>query len=222
MSSYPICLLNKVIFPLFGDAYKSMPAYLPFSDFDELLYEERTSGTQEDLQNAIEVYLLSKNTTWGISAYPEKRASLDGYSRIRGEEFQRPYHIGLDIAAPAGTMLYAPLNGEVVVSEYESGSGNYGGLLGLKHIVDGCVFYSIYGHMNADTLLPIGTNVAAGDAIGALGTMEQNGGWWHHVHLQVLTERGFNDGWVHRALATKEEIERLNDLCPNPLFLLRF
>jgi murein DD-endopeptidase MepM/ murein hydrolase activator NlpD len=221
---YPICLFNVNIYPLLGGHFNKMPAYLPFGDDDELLLEERRKvgeGSQEELQAAIWRHLDSVGAKWAVSGYPEKRELLGGYKRIRSDENPRPYHIGVDITVPAGTKVYAPLDGEVVISEYEEGPGNYGGLIVLKHDINGCIFYSVYGHMDALSLLSKGTKAKAGAIIGIVGNMEQNGGWGEHIHLQVLTQKGFDEGWAYKALCSKDDLKRVAEICPNPMFLVR-
>ncbi|MDR2166754.1 MAG: peptidoglycan DD-metalloendopeptidase family protein [Clostridiales bacterium] len=210
------------IFPLLGGQFDCAPVYLPFDDDSELLRAERMGECQIALQAAIDRHLAEVGARWGISGYPEKRANLRGYARITDYETPRPYHIGVDISVPAGTKVFAPLDGEVVISAHEDGAGNYGGLIVLRHCAYGRVFYSVYGHMDANSLAPCGEQIKAGELLGIVGNMQQNGDWWEHIHLQVLTEKGFNEGFAYDALCTEEDFARIAELCPNPAFLLAY
>jgi murein DD-endopeptidase MepM/ murein hydrolase activator NlpD len=59
-------------------------------------------------------------------------------------------------------------------------------------------FYTLYGHLSRASvfseggapLLAAGAPLPAGAALGALGSPValENGGWWPHVHFQVMTE----------------------------------
>ena len=134
----------------------------------------------------------------------------------------RIYHLGVDVTGPLGTDVYAPLPGEVVQSYYEEGDGNYGALIVLKHNINDCTFYSLYGHLNRSILPKVGTKVNKGEKFAKIGDFNENGNWFHHVHLQVFTEKGYNDGWVSKGYCSGKDLPRISKLCPNPIFLLRF
>lgn len=65
-------------------------------------------------------------------------------------------------------------------------------------MLDGEVFYTLYGHLSrlslASKLSAVGCEVAAGDVIGWVGESEVNGGWPPHVHFQVITDMGEEEG----------------------------
>jgi murein DD-endopeptidase MepM/ murein hydrolase activator NlpD len=90
-------------------------------------------------------------------------------------------HRGLDIAAPVGTPIHAPMAGEVVASGPASGFGLW---VRLRH-ADGTV--TTYGHVNR-TLVRVGQHVAAGEEIAEVGNRGQSTG--PHLHVEVQTPGG--------------------------------
>jgi murein DD-endopeptidase MepM/ murein hydrolase activator NlpD len=90
-------------------------------------------------------------------------------------------HKGLDIAAPVGTPIHAPLAGEVVASGPASGFGLW---VRVRHD-DGTV--TTYGHVNR-TLVRVGEHVEAGQEIAEVGNRGQSTG--PHLHVEVQTPGG--------------------------------
>ena len=129
---------------------------------------------------------------------------------------KRYYHLGVDVNAPAGTEIYAPFDAEVIISEYEPGKGNYGGMVVIR--VDN--YYILFGHLDPSTIAPVGTRLAKGQLIGRLGDESCNGDWFPHLHLQVLTQQAFDNGWVSKGYCTEHDLPRINEFCPDPMYLL--
>jgi murein DD-endopeptidase MepM/ murein hydrolase activator NlpD len=90
-------------------------------------------------------------------------------------------HRGLDIAAPIGTPIHAPLAGEVVDSGPASGFGLW---VRLRHD-DGTV--TTYGHVNR-SLVRVGDQVAAGEEIAEVGNRGRSTG--PHLHMEVQSPGG--------------------------------
>ena len=118
-----------------------------------------------------------------IGRYDEER------SIYTAPEFQTPdgrwrtRHMAVDIFAPAGTPVFAPFDGVGrACARTATGSGDYGGLLVLRH--DG--FLTLHGHLDPASLAA--GEVRAGEEIARLGSAEVNGGWEPHLHLQLFTD----------------------------------
>jgi hypothetical protein len=158
---------------------------------------------------------------WGVAGYLERRDSLlRGCPQMIAEN--RLYHLGLDILVPMSTPLHAPLNAVVAESGYEPGEANYGGFVLLRHespLFD--AFYSFYGHLGRGSLPAAGQRIAAGEPFAAVGDFHENGNWFYHTHLQVITERGFSDGYVSKGYCARSDLAEMNDLCPSPLPLFK-
>ena len=90
-------------------------------------------------------------------------------------------HTGLDFAAPRGTDVRAARTGTVVVAGWE---GSYGNRIEIRHS-DGTV--TTYSHLS-EIGVGVGEQVAAGQAIGAVGATGNATGT--HLHFEVLTPAG--------------------------------
>ncbi|MDR1498743.1 MAG: peptidoglycan DD-metalloendopeptidase family protein [Rickettsiales bacterium] len=216
---YPYNILNEEIYPLFGDQIKGYPFYIDLVSeavedyhFEDLKLEELGDILLGELKK------VGKN--WGFSGYLEDRSRVLKNTIIFDQG--RIYHIGIDLHVPVGIKLHAPLEGKVVVSEYEDGVTNYGGMIVLKHDINDSVFYSLYGHLNRDTLPKIGNIVKKGEVFGKIGDTYENGSWSPHLHLQVFTEEGYNGGWLRKGYCKPEDMLNISVYCPNPIFLLRY
>lgn len=90
---------------------------------------------------------------------------------------RQTFHKGIDIAAPAGTPVYAAEDGIVSRSEYVK--NGYGNLVVLKH-ADNIATY--YGHLSV-LGVSSGMRVRKGDLIGRVGSTGKSTG--PHLHFEV-------------------------------------
>ena len=135
---------------------------------------------------------------------------------------RRTVHLAVDVFAPAGTVLHAPMSGRVEAVENRDAHLDYGGVVILHHETpEGDPFYTLYGHLDpevCDRLKP-GDPVAQGAAFARLGDASQNGGWAAHVHFQLaLTTDGMQHDWP--GVGDPDEMELWHAVCPNPAALL--
>lgn len=121
---------------------------------------------------------------WGIGGYNEKRPNMYIAPQYKNE---RNIHMGIDIWAPAGEPVFAPLDGIVAYTENHNEEGNYGGTIVLKHSKSGKDLYALYGHLSLRSLQQCkpGQHVKAGEIIGWLGDESENGNWLPHLHYQL-------------------------------------
>lgn len=217
---YPFNLLNEEIYPIFGNKITGLPTFIDLSKNNKNVDEICNNYTQKEFNDYMISEMNNHGTKWAVSGYLEDRTTLlKKYPQMVNEN--RVFHLGLDITAPLNTEIFSILDAEVVISEYESGDGNYGGMLVLKHNINDYIFYTLYGHLNVKYLPNIGTNIKKGDIIGKLGDFNENGNWFYHTHLQVLTEIGYKNGWVHKGYCSDKDLPYIGNLCPNPIFLLK-
>ena len=128
------------------------------------------------------------------------------------------FHLGLDVIVPLGTPLHAPLDAVVQACEYEEGEGNYGGWVLLKHASHRFEpFYSLYGHLCRDRLPKVGRAFPAGAAFAQIGDFHENGNWFHHTHIQVITQKGLDRGYLSKGYCATADLARMNDWCPSPI-----
>ena len=160
-----------------------------------------------------------------LGAYAEPRLIYTGDAFRNGPygaSDRRTVHLGVDIFAPAGRPVLAPLAGTVEALADRPDRFDYGGVVILRHATDdGDAFFTLYGHLNPDVTktLTTGQSLAAGQAFATLGAQHQNGGWSSHLHFQLaLTTSGFGHDWP--GVADPDEIDLWTAICPNPAVLL--
>jgi 4-aminobutyrate aminotransferase-like enzyme/Ser/Thr protein kinase RdoA (MazF antagonist) len=162
--------------------------------------------------------MASAGATVGVGQYDEPRLLYTSPVFASGvaEGETRTIHVGLDLFAPAGTPVHAPLDGVVHLVTVNDGPLDYGGVVILRHEArdrgtgaqapstrhdlashqspgtrhQAPEFFTLYGHLSPSSLegLRVGAPVAAGQRIATLGAPGENGGWTPHLHLQVITD----------------------------------
>ena len=158
---------------------------------------------------------------WGIGRYLEERKTLlRDYPNIIEE--QRYYHLGLDIVVPYDTPMYAPLDAEVYKTGKENTLGNYGGYIILKHDINRVVFYSLYGHLKTPHLVNVGDEIKAGQRFAHIGQENDSGGWFCHVHLQILTQAAIDAGYSDWGYISPALLPEVETYFPSPYFLLKY
>ncbi len=184
------------------------------------LFDTLDVRDQKGFQNLLEDMMKDKYT-WGVSSYLENREIVLSPCPQMVEE-KRFYHLGLDIIVPLGTALHTPLDARVKVSGYEAGEGNYGAHVLLMHESPYFeTFYSFYGHLNKEKLPAVGTQFAAGETFSYIGDFHENGNWFYHTHLQVITQKGIDLGYLSKGYSTVEDLAIMDELCPSPLSLFK-
>lgn len=140
---------------------------------------------------AFDAWFAAKGVPYGLGSYGEKRSvyATDQFADAASPE-RRVIHLGIDVFAPAGTPLYAPLPGKVRHLTYNADPLDYGHTLILEHQAGEVTFFTLYGHLAGTLpgLLSVGQEVAAGQIIAHLGDWPENGGWAPHVHFQIVTD----------------------------------
>ncbi|MDY6792248.1 MAG: peptidoglycan DD-metalloendopeptidase family protein [Thermodesulfobacteriota bacterium] len=220
---YPFLLYSKKVKhrPVFPEL-KGDPFIADLSNNSPLLKGLEVRN-QEKFQRILDEK-MGAEFSWGISPYLERRDTLLGDCPQMVAD-QRFIHLGLDVIVDLGTPLHAPLDATVSESGYESGEGNYGGYVLLKHKSPYFeTFYSFYGHLCKDRLPPAGKTFPAGVAFAEIGDFHQNGNWFHHTHIQVITGKGLEMSYVSKGYCTEKDLVEINDLCPSPipLFIVGF
>lgn len=128
---------------------------------------------------------------YGFGSYGERRTvyATDQFADAASPE-RRTRHLGIDVFAPAGTPVYAPLPGKVAYVTYNADPLDYGHTLILEHDAGGVPFWTLYGHLGGSLpgLCKVGDRVEAGQLICHLGDWHENGGWAPHIHFQIMTD----------------------------------
>lgn len=140
----------------------------------------------------VEEKLRAGGCRYGIGGYNEHR-TIYRRSEVfdaEGENEPRRLHLGIDVWGPAGTPVYAPLDATVHSLRFNGAFGDYGATLILRHEADGLVFYTLYGHLDLDSIQDKseGGPISAGDLIARFGPPAENGHWPPHLHFQVILD----------------------------------
>jgi len=175
---------------------------------------------QKGFQAVLDDAMARGHHSWGVAPYLERRDTLlaDCPQMVAEERF---IHLGLDVIVPLGTPLHAPLDAVVEATGYEAGEGNYGGHVLLKHAAPHFeTFYSFYGHLCKGRLPETGASFAAGEAFAEIGDFHENGNWFYHTHIQVITAAGLAAGYMTKGYCAEKDLPRMNAFCPSsiPLF----
>ncbi len=161
--------------------------------------------------------------TVGIGRYDEPRACYVADQFVNDSGEPRTIHLGIDLFAPAGTRVLAPVKGVVHSLADNDLPLDYGPTVILEHIADnGKAFYTLYGHLSRTSIskLEPGHEIATGETIGALGDTAENGGWPPHLHLQLIVDMlGMSGNFPGVAAPSRRSL--WTSISPDPNVLLK-
>lgn len=187
-----------------------------------------TRGERPDMpafsDRAFDDWFSGQGASYGLGLYGEKRSvyATDQFADAASPE-RRVIHLGVDVFAPAGTPVHAPLPGRVRHLTYNADPLDYGHTLILEHEAADTVFFTLYGHL-ADTLpglLQPGDRVAAGQVIAHLGDWHENGGWAAHLHFQIITDLLAQTGGNFFGVGHESLWDVWQSVSPDPNLILR-
>ncbi len=171
--------------------------HLPLGiDLDRLMFRtafEKLKNTGNNAnQNALRLQRLLSTLSQqrSLLASVPSVAPVDGWitsgfgARVSPFSGDKDIHMGVDIAAPIGTPIYAPADGVVIFSGPKDGFGNF------VMIAHGYGVVSRYGH-NAENLVEPGQKVARGDQIATVGMSGRTTG--PHLHYEVILNGSATD-----------------------------
>lgn len=126
---------------------------------------------------SVSLYYPIRNFATGITKKPFGIFITPEDSPVQPERF-RGYHTGADIESPDASAgsdpatadepipIFAIADGTVALSQTASG---YGGVLAIRHTIEGESILAIYGHLKAATMVKSGAAVKRGQQIALLG-----------------------------------------------------
>ncbi len=168
--------------------------------------------------------LAELNAEIAVGGYLEDRAIYlgDDFAPADGGE-RRTVHLGIDILAPAGTPVHAPIAGKVVSAVDNAAAYDYGPTLIVEHLAGtpDQRFFTLYGHLSRESLdaLSTGDSVARGQQIGTFGTPAVNGNWVPHLHFQIMTDSLSLHG-NFPGVAQRGHVHLWKEICPDPNLIL--
>ena len=134
----------------------------------------------------------------------------------------RCVHLGVDFWLPSKTPVHALLDGRVVMALDRKGEKEYGGFVVLEHQIDAMHFYTLYGHLDPESIAAhkVGDALKKDSLIGLLGNKENNGNWAPHLHFQILLDLlDYTEDFP--GVQTYQEQDLWADLCPDPNLLFK-
>lgn len=187
-----------------------------------------TNGEHPDMpafsDRAFDTWFAAKGVAYGIGTYGEDRSvyRTAQFADAASPE-RRTRHLGIDVFAPAGTPVYAPLAGRVLHVSYNADPLDYGNTLILSHDAHGTAFFTLYGHLGGSlpSLLQPGDRVQPGQVIAHLGNWPENGGWAPHLHFQIMTDMLEQIGGNFFGVGHSSLWDVWQSICPDPNLILR-
>ena len=105
-------------------------------------------------------------------------------------------HQGLDIHAPAGTPIYAPVSG-TVAAMFQEGQKPWVKGFAIRTVVDDHEYFTQLLHLEESSMqFSLGDTVEVGDFVGELAVWPKDGGYLPHLHLGIGDGKlqAFNNG----------------------------
>lgn len=172
---------------------------------------------------AIEAEMKAAGADVAIGHYCEDRNVYESDFFVDEGKESRTVHLAVDLFAPAGTPVYAALDGKVFLFNDNTAHLDNGPMIVLEHETDqGIKFHTLYAHLSRESLesLSVGKEIKSGQQIATMGTEEVNVGWPPHTHFQIIMDLCdmANDIFGVAALS---ELPVWRSICPNPNLILR-
>jgi 4-aminobutyrate aminotransferase-like enzyme/Ser/Thr protein kinase RdoA (MazF antagonist) len=140
-----------------------------------------------------------------------------------GRDEWRTVHVGIDLFQEPGSPIFAPLPGVVHSFADNADRLDYGPTLILEHEIpeEPIRFWSLYGHMSADSLegLETGRRFEKGEVVGRIGDRPANGDWPPHLHFQLIADLLGQEG-TFPGVAAPSQREVWLSVSPDPNLLL--
>jgi len=181
---------------------------------------EFTGLGEAELDRAILQKLAHADALAGVGGYLENRSLYRDTDLFQGDA-ARCIHIGVDVFMPAGTVLRAPLDGEVHSFANRQVWGDYGPVVILRHELDGVGFHTLYGHLSEASLAGLydGKPIRAGATFAQIGARPLNGNWPPHLHFQLIADMQGGRG-DYPGVVRADELDYYRQNCPDPTGLL--
>ena len=201
--------------------------YSKYTPLDLSISNQELSNIDMSDSTAVEIFienhLQKNNAKVAFGGYNEERNLYKSSVIFNDDENEeRNIHIGMDLWIKAGTPVLAALDGEVFGFDFNTGKGNYGPTIILKHTVENHTFYTLYGHLSVESIenIEIGTRFKKGQTVAALGDSSVNGGYAPHLHFQIIKNIEDYSG-DYPGVCSKKDLNYYLENCPDPNLLLK-
>ena len=177
----------------------------------------------DEFESFIENHLQYNNAKVAFGGYNELRNLYKINTLFNDNQAdERNIHIGMDLWIQAGTTILAALDGIVYGFNNNTGAGNYGPTIILKHHLENITFFTLYGHLSMESInnIKVGTFFKKGQKLATLGNASVNGGYSPHLHFQIIKNIGKNES-DYPGVCSKKELDYYLENCPNPNLILK-
>lgn len=171
----------------------------------------------------IKNYLSKNNSKVAYGGYIETRNIYKRSTVFKNKNSEeRNIHLGLDLWIKAGTAVLAALDGKIHSFQNNTNLGDYGPTIILEHLIKGCTFFTLYGHLGGKSLIDkvVGAKVRKGQIIGNLGASSVNGDYSPHLHFQIIKDLEGNKG-DYPGVCSQNKLDFYKNNCPDPNLLLK-
>jgi murein DD-endopeptidase MepM/ murein hydrolase activator NlpD len=133
--------------------------------------------------HAVEKYHKQMSIDWSYGDWMANRQFVWRGSYL--EKNETLLHLGLDLNVVPGTVVALDHDAKVLRIDDdtpdEHGWGNRV-IVQLEH----APIVLVYAHLSPAIKCKVGDQLSAGSIIGEVGTPEENGGWFPHLHVQAI------------------------------------
>ncbi len=220
MTSINITVNNQDIFPIMGRQYNA-------KDFAKInLDKDHLSQLNIDTEDGLKSYLsqcqYENKALWLIGGYMEHRSLYQSDLFDGTHESVRDIHLGVDIWGPVNSSIHLPIDGVIHSFGFNDKLLDYGYTLVVKHSYEGQEFHTLYGHLSSShiDIWKVGDTLSAGEIVGTIGSILENGGWLPHLHFQIIIDLEGNKG-DYPGVCSRSRVNYFGHNCPNPEVLIK-
>jgi len=216
---------GEFVSPLDFDLRAGPLQVLDLSVSSPLLDSDPAKNAETHLTQRIEAAIAEASVQVGIGRYDEARYFYTSPTFATGDKITDEYrtiHLGIDLFAPAGTPVHAPIEGTIHAFADNNAPQDYGPVIVLEHkSAKHPTFYTLYGHLSRESLngISLGMRIEKGARLAAIGESEANGGWTPHLHFQIITDL-LDLGTDFPGVARPSQRNVWLNLCPDPNLIL--
>lgn len=226
MYPYNLCDKDADIFPIFWNSIGKNIGILSMDNNGTWIssLSDIQIQDQNKFQSALDKEKEKHNFDIIVSEYLENREQMFRALWYDGMVQQnRFFHLWLDLTVPKSTVIHAPIDWVVYEAGYEAGDWNYGWYIILEHTSGESVYYSLYWHLDKDTLeVKTWDTISAGRVLWYIWWMNTNWGYFYHLHLQVITKKWKDRWFLFKWYCTDTDLQEISQLAPNPSFLFKY
>ena len=218
----------KTLTPAFTPVLDGGFAVDDYTSVDLSVYNTELKNVDTASAKGIGAYIQHKldkqGAKVGYGGYLEHRSIYDRSTHFKtfDNNLKRNIHLGLDLWSEEDTAVLAPIEGRVHSFKDNRNFGDYGPCILLEHHFDDITLYTLYGHLDRQSLQEIkkGDVVNQGQAFARLGGSGVNGDYAPHLHFQIIIDVSGYDG-DYPGVSSRNDLPYYKANCPDPNLLLK-